>query len=123
MAKIMIVDDEEDIRDAVRSILESKRYKVSEAKDGDECLRLVKKEKPDLILMDILMPGASVNDVLPKLNNFKVIIFSVVTLREKYVAETGKLDPRKLKFPNVVDSINKPVDLDELLAKVKKALS
>jgi CheY-like chemotaxis protein len=123
MAKIMTVDDEEDIRSVVRSVLEPRGYEVSEARDGDECLQLVKTEKPDLILMDLLMPGTPVNDILPKLKDIKVIIFSVVAPGEKYISETGKIHPSKLDFPNIVGIINKPVDINELLSKIKKALS
>jgi CheY-like chemotaxis protein len=122
MAKIMVVDDDEDIRLSVRSILEATGYQVVLARDGDECLRLVKKEKPDLILMDLLMNGTPVKEILPKLKNIKVIIFSVILLAEKNVSETGDPIPRVKDHPNIVDYINKPFELKDLLSKIKKAL-
>jgi CheY-like chemotaxis protein len=122
MKKIMIVDDEEDIRTSVKTVLEHQGYQVVLAESGDECLQLVEKEKPDLILMDILMPGTSIEDVLPQLKKSKVIMFSVVTLNEEHVAETGKENPSRQHYPNVVDSITKPLDNDVLLSKIKKAL-
>jgi CheY-like chemotaxis protein len=122
MAKIMIVDDEEDIRVSVKSILEAKGYKVVLAENGDQCLQLVEKEKPDLILTDILMPGTPINEILPKLNKFKVIMFSVVTLDERKVSETGKKIPHSNDYPNVVGYIQKPFELKDLLSKIKNAL-
>jgi CheY-like chemotaxis protein len=122
MAKIMIADDEQDIRESVKLILEVRGYKVILAKDGDECLQLAKKEKPDLILLDILMPGIPVNLIVPKLKGIKIIFFSVVTLFEKKVIETGENVPDKSEYPNVVDYIRKPFELEDLLSKIKKAL-
>jgi CheY-like chemotaxis protein len=123
MAKIMVVDDEKDIRLSVKSILRSQGYQVVLASNADECLKLVKKEKPDLILMDILMPGTSVNDILPKLNKFKIIIFSVVSLAEKKVVETGRAVPHSVEHDNVVDYLSKPFSMKDLLSKVKNALA
>jgi CheY-like chemotaxis protein len=122
MAKIMVVDDEEDIRETVKALLESGGHNVTVAEDGDQCLQLVKKEKPDLVLMDVLMPGTPVDEILPKISDIKVIIFSVVTLGEERIAESGKDLPSQKDFPNVVDYIEKPSDINNILAKVKKAL-
>ena len=63
--KIMVVDDEPDIRATVKTVLEKNGYKVVTAVDGDDCLKKLKKEKPDLILMDIMMPGTPVREVVP----------------------------------------------------------
>jgi CheY-like chemotaxis protein len=57
MTKIMIVDDEPDIIYIIRRILEGAGYEVSEALSGEECLERLKEERPDLILMDVMMPG------------------------------------------------------------------
>ncbi|MFC1741692.1 response regulator transcription factor [Nanoarchaeota archaeon] len=110
---IMLADDEEDIRTTVTTVLESNGYKVVTAINGDDCLEKVKTEKPDLILMDIMMPGTPVKDIVPQLKGFKVAYLTVVRTTE---AEKENL----LKSDNVVDFIQKPFDVDELLAKVKK---
>jgi len=55
--KIMIVDDELGIRLIVRRILKNAGYEVVEAESGEECLAKIENEKPDLILMDVMMPG------------------------------------------------------------------
>ena len=122
MAKIMIVDDEEDIRASLRIILEAKGYEISEASSADQCLKTVNNVNPDLILMDIMMPGSHVQDILPQLSKFKIIMASVVTPGEKKVAESGKEVPTSKNFSNIVDYVQKPFDNDELFAKIEKAL-
>ena len=57
--KIMVVDDEEDLLILVKGVLESEGYTVSTKKNGQECLASVKTEKPDLIILDMMMPGMS----------------------------------------------------------------
>ncbi len=54
--KILIVDDEKDLRDVVKWFFQSKDYDVIEAEDGKKCLAIIKEEKPDLVLLDIMMP-------------------------------------------------------------------
>jgi CheY-like chemotaxis protein len=57
MKRIMIVDDEPDVVAIVGKLLEKEGYEIVGAKDGEDCLEKLKKVKPDLILMDIMMPG------------------------------------------------------------------
>lgn len=114
MAKtIMVVDDEPDIRSSVKAILVKNGYKVITAESGDDCLEKLKKSKPDLILMDIMMPGTPVRDVVPRIKGSKVAYLSVVRTGE---AEREEL----LKAGNVVDFIQKPFDINGLLSRVKK---
>ena len=115
MAKrIMVVDDEKDIRDTVKAVLEKEGYGVVTAVNADDALKKVEGgEKPDLVLMDIMMPGTPVKDVIPKLKGIKVAYLSVVRTSE---AEKEDLMASK----NIVDFIQKPFDIDTLLKKVKK---
>jgi DNA-binding response OmpR family regulator len=55
-AKILLVDDDADFVESTKTILESKPYEVIVASDGDEGLRKAREEKPDLILLDVIMP-------------------------------------------------------------------
>jgi CheY-like chemotaxis protein len=55
--KILVVDDEKDLRHLLKWFFESKGYEVFEAADGMQSLKLIKKVKPDLVLLDIMMPG------------------------------------------------------------------
>ena len=111
---IMIVDDEPDNITTVRTVLEANKYNVTSAVNGDDCLKKIKSgEKPSLILMDIMMPGTPIKDIIPKIKNIKIAYLSVVRLTE---AEKEQL----MEFKNVVDFIQKPFDINDLLARVKK---
>jgi CheY-like chemotaxis protein len=119
--KILIVDDEEDIRLSLKDVLEAQGYQITLAENGKECLTKLRKEKFDLVLMDILMPGMSGTDTFnkiikdEKLKNTKVILISVINY--------GIQGREKLSDLGVIDFINKPFNLKSLLSKVKKALS
>jgi DNA-binding response OmpR family regulator len=109
----MVVDDEPDIRESVKTILTKNGYRVVLANSGDDCLVKLPKQAVDLILMDIMMPGTPVKDVVKKITTTKIVYLSVVRVSE---AEKEEM----LGQRNIVDFIQKPFDLDTLLAKVKK---
>ena len=108
----MVVDDEDDIRNTVKTILEAQGYKVVTAINADDCLEKLKKNKPDLILMDIMMPGTPVREAVPKIKQ-KIAYLSVVRTSE---AEKEEL----MKSKNIVDFIQKPFDVKELVKRVGK---
>lgn len=110
---IMIVDDEQDIRQTIKTILEKNGYKVVTAVNGDDCLKKLPKQKVDLILLDIMMPGTPVREIIPKIKNIKIAFLSVVRTSE---AEKEDL----LKSKNIVDFIQKPFDINDLLLRVRK---
>ena len=110
---IMVVDDEPDNIATVRTVLKANKYKVITAVNGDDCLKKLKSSKPDLILVDIMMPGTPVREVVKKIKNTKIAYLSVVRI---YEAEKEELLGQK----NIVDFIRKPFDINELLKKVKK---
>lgn len=114
MKTILVVDDEKDIRDSVKTILEKEGYKVATANNADDCLKKLKTIKPDLILMDIMMPGTPVKEIIPKIKT-KIAFLSVVRTSE---AEKEEL----MKSKNIKDFIQKPFDIDELVKRVKKLL-
>ena len=70
--KIMVVDDEADIRSSVKTILEKEGYEVITAVNGDDCLKKLEKGKPDLILLDIMMPGTPVREIVKKIKEVKI---------------------------------------------------
>ena len=114
MAKtIMIVDDEADIRKTVKSILLKNGFKVITANNADDCLKKLKKVKPALILLDIMMPGTPVKKAIKKIKNVKIAYLTVVRAAE---AEKEEL----VKQKNIVAFIQKPFDVDDLVKKVKK---
>lgn len=115
MKTIMIVDDEPDIRQTVKTILDKNGYKTVTAVDGDDCLKKLPKQKVDLILLDIMMPGTPVREVVKKIKNTKIAYLSVVRTSE---AEKEEL----LGSKNIVDFIEKPFDVSNLLSRVKNIL-
>ncbi|MFA5141618.1 MAG: response regulator [Candidatus Woesearchaeota archaeon] len=112
---IMVVDDEPDIRATVKTVLEKNGFKVITAVNGDDCLDKLKKEKPDLILLDIMMPGTPVKEIVPKIKG-KIAYLTVVRVTE---AEKEQL----LKNKNIVDFIQKPFDIKDLVKRVTKLTS
>lgn len=116
MKKILVVDDEPDVRETVKIILEQKGYKVSTAADGDECIKKLNEETPDLILLDIMMPGMPIAEVVEKIENTKIAFMSVVRISEARKKGLCKQD-------NVVDFIQKPFDVLDLIQRVNLILN
>ena len=110
---IMIVDDEADIRKTVKAIFEKEGYKVTTAVSGDDALKKGKAKKSNLVLMDIMMPGTPVKEIIPKMTGAKIAYLSVVR-----TSEAEKEDLTKSK--NIVDFIQKPFDVEDLVKRVKK---
>lgn len=113
---IMIVDDETDILKTTKTLLELNNFDVITAINADDALKKLKKKTPDLILLDIMMPGTPVKEVVPKLKDTKIAYFSVIKTTD---SEKESL----LKTKNVVGFIQKPFDIDDLLKKVKNWLN
>ncbi|MEM5790469.1 MAG: response regulator [Candidatus Aenigmatarchaeota archaeon] len=118
--KVMIVDDEENMVELVRAILEKEGFEIISAYSGKECLEKLKEVKPDLILMDIMMPGITGKETVkkirenPKTKDIKVIFLTVVRL-----SEIGREELKELK---AVDYITKPFENKDLVERVKRAL-
>jgi DNA-binding response OmpR family regulator len=114
---ILAVDDEEDIRESVKNVLEDEGFRVVSAKDGKDCLNKLEKNKPDLILLDILMPGLTTKELVKEIRKktkTPIIFLTVVKL-----SESTKQDIIK---GNMLDYIEKPFDNEELVTRVKRAL-
>lgn len=114
---VLIVDDEEHIRRLLRQAIEESGYDVMEAKDGIDALSQIKKQRPDLITLDVMMPGISGFDVAavlksdPLTANIPIIVLSIVEDREK-------------GYRLGVDRyLTKPVDTDLLLRQIDSLLS
>jgi two-component system alkaline phosphatase synthesis response regulator PhoP len=120
MAKIMVVDDETSLRELIKAIFTQEGYEVIEASSGPECLEILKTEKPDLILMDMMMPGMSGRETTEKIRqNPDTKDLKVAFLTVAKFSETGKETLGKL---NVLDYITKPFDNEDLVARVKKLI-
>lgn len=118
MKKIMVVDNEPDIVDLTRTVLELGGYSVVPTYSGEECLRKLEKEKVDLVLLDIMMPGLSGWDVFNRIKKknkeVKVAFMSVLEISDKR--------KQVLLDEGLADYIMKPFDKDTLLQKVDNIL-
>ena len=119
MKKIMVVDNEPDIVDLTRTVLELGGYEVVPAYSGEECLKKLDQNKVDLILLDIMMPGMSGWDVFNRIKkmstNTKVAFMSVLEISDKR--------KQVLLDEGLTDYIMKPFDKDSLLDRIDKILA
>lgn len=116
MSKIMVVDDEEKIRYIVRKMLESAGHEVLEAESGKECLEIIKSEKPDLILLDVMMPemdGWEVAKEIKEDSANKEIIISMLTVKSEDEDKIKSLDEAYADW-----HIAKPIRREKLLQTV-----
>lgn len=111
--KVLVVDDEADIRDIVKTYLEEEGCEVIEAENGNEAIVKAQKEQPDLIVLDIMMPGINGFEVAkhlkddPNTKDIPIIILSVLAQDSQY-------------RQGILDYISKPFRQEELLATVRK---
>ena len=123
-AKILLVDDDVDFVESTKTILESKPYEVIVASNGDEALQKARAEKPDLILLDVIMPvkdGFTAAEQLkkdPQLSKIPTLMLTAFAEKSK---ETSILVSRGFTL-ETEDYIDKPVTPEELLARVEKHL-
>jgi len=116
--KIMIVDDEPDIRFTVGQMLEINGYDVVECCDGKDCLDKLNNCKPDLVLLDIMMPEMSGWDVAAKIKE------KAEWCNIPIVFLTAKGDTMSVGMGNMAseDYIVKPFDIEDLKSRIKKIL-
>lgn len=109
MQTILIIDDDTAIGDLEQEVLERAGYAVQRAYSGTEALLLLKSSHPDLILLDLMLPGLSGEEVLPRIQGIPVIVIS---------AKTAVQDKVDLLLGGAADYLTKPFDTKELLARV-----
>jgi len=118
MAKIMAVDDQEDIVELIRRIVEKDGYEFVGCFSGEECLEKYDNEKPDLILLDIMMPGVDGWQVYERIKETnekqKIVFLSALGI--------GPQTSVKMYKKGIKEYISKPFEPNELLRKVKKIL-
>lgn len=109
MKRILIIDDDIYIGNMEEEILSKEGYEVLRAYSGTEALLVLSRQKPDLILLDLMLPGLSGEEVLPNIKGIPVIVVS---------AKLDVDDKVKVLLGGAVDYITKPFDTKELLARV-----
>ena len=109
MKTIAIIDDDIHIGDMLREVLVQEGYSVLRAYSGTEALYLLSQNKPDLVLLDLMLPGLSGEEVLPHIENIPVIVLS---------AKVDVQDKVNLLLGGAADYMTKPFDTKELLARI-----
>ena len=117
MARILIVDDEESIRETLREILEYEGYEIEEASDGEKAISLIKKFNYDAVLSDIKMPKLDGIEVLERAKSIAPEL-PFIMISGHGTIETAIEATKKGAF----DFINKPPDLNKLLITVRNAV-
>lgn len=118
LKKILIIDDEGDLLKLAKTRFESSGYNILTLDSGNRALEAAKREKPDLILLDIVMPGKSGCDVCRELKTdsatrgIPIVVFTAYYPEEEYV----KTNSEEM---GADDYILKPFDAQTLLAKIK----
>jgi DNA-binding response OmpR family regulator len=116
--KILVVDDEREIVNALKIYLESYNYKVIEAYTGDGAIRTSRSEIPDLILLDLMLPDITGYEICNKIKN-DPLTRSIPIIMLTGVGETGRIAGMKL---GANDYIAKPFDINELRIKIRSVL-
>ncbi len=113
MEKILIVEDNIEIHNLIKNILEREKYIVYNAYSGTEALMILEKEKIDLILLDLILPGKSGEEIIDIIKDVPIIVIS---------AKISVQDKIKALLNGANDYITKPFDSDELVTRVKVQL-
>src|SRR5918998_4774207 len=114
--RILVVDDDADIRGLVRELLDRRGFAVSEARDGQEALRRFFEERPDLVVLDVSMPGLDGWATLERIRELSDVPVVMLT------AKATELEKTRGLRAGADDYITKPFGRQELLARVEALL-
>ena len=110
---ILVVEDDIDIHNIIKEILQKENYKIFDAYSGTEALMILEKENINLILLDLMLPGLSGEEIIKREKNIPIIVIS---------AKTSTQDKVNVLLEGANDYITKPFKAEELLARVKVQL-
>ena len=116
MARILVVEDERDIADFIARGLILKGYEVDAAHDGEEALARARERRPDLVVLDLMLPGVDGIEVCRRLRAAGDVPIIILTARDSVADKVRGLDA------GADDYVTKPFVFDELLARVRAAL-
>ncbi len=120
MKKVLVVDDNPVSRELIREVLESPHQRILEAEDGEEALKKVFEEEPDVVLLDIQLPALDGYEVLrrirdhPRFARLPVIALTAFAMRE---------DSEKALALGFDDYVTKPIDAASLRSRIRDLLS
>jgi len=114
----MVVDDEQDLREMINLMLQKEGFETATAENGEDFLNKIDSFQPDLVTLDVMMPGLTTKEILEKLkekkSNPKIILLTVVRYSEE--------EKRKLFEKGIVDYVTKPFEVDILMDSIHKQL-
>jgi two-component system KDP operon response regulator KdpE len=116
MTTILVIDDESQIRRALRTSLQAHGYEVVTAGTGEEGIVAVAESQPDLVFLDLGLPDLDGTDVLRRVRSFSQVPVIIISVREAQAAKVAALDA------GADDYVTKPFAMDELLARLRAAL-
>ncbi|MGZ8579458.1 MAG: response regulator transcription factor [Actinomycetota bacterium] len=116
LGRVLVVDDEEQIRRAVGRALTTRDYVVDLAADGEEALRIAKETQPDLVVLDLNMPNLDGLSTCRELRGFTQVPILILSVREDEADKVAALDL------GADDYLTKPFGTDELMARVRALL-
>jgi CheY-like chemotaxis protein len=126
--KVLVVDDDPDVRSFVVTVLEENQYMPLVAGDGVEGFEMIEKKKPDLVILDVLMPRGSGIRLYHKLktdaryNAIPIIMFTGIALRSFLKSQKALDEFRGGEVPEPDIYLEKPVEPEELVAAIQKKL-
>src|SRR6266699_1138941 len=116
--KVLLVDDDPEIIEAIRYALESRGYQIFIARDGNQGLAMAEREDPDLVILDMMMPKRSGFLVLEKLRRTRPVPGRVIMI----TANEGSRHKAYAEMLGVDDYIRKPFAMDKLVDAVHRLL-
>jgi DNA-binding response OmpR family regulator len=115
----MIVDDEPDLREMVNLLLHKEGFETKTAKDGEELLEKLDEFNPDLVILDVMMPGPTTSEILDKIKtkdcNPKIILLTVIQFSKDEVK-------RLYKTGNILAYVTKPCNFNQLINTIHKCI-
>jgi two-component system, OmpR family, alkaline phosphatase synthesis response regulator PhoP len=117
--KILVVDDEENILELIRFNLENSGYKILTANNGNDAIKLVKSEEPQLVLLDLMLPGMDGYEVCKEIRKDNAVSTTPIIMITAKGEELDKILGLEL---GADDYITKPFSVRELIARVKAVL-
>ncbi len=117
--RILLVDDDGEIIEAMRFALQAKGYEILVARDGNQGLAMAERDDPDLVILDMMMPKRSGFLVLEKLRRSRPVPMRVIMI----TANEGSRHKAYAEMLGVDDYIRKPFGMDRLVASVERLLS
>lgn len=113
MKNILIVEDNIDIHNLIREVLEKEHYRVLSSYTGTEAMRIIENERIDLILLDLMLPEINGEEIVKKVKDTPIIVIS---------AKISTEDKVNVLLNGANDYLTKPFNVEELLARIKVQL-